>query len=106
MLHELGEYVNIVLKIVSLVLKLKSMFSPTKSNRPLGRKKLKKNPSRRPRPARRVKLPPPKIFVRVTNDNLYPVFRPAHLRNKRGYLYLSWRDGERVRTHYLGKAKK
>jgi hypothetical protein len=28
----------------------------------------------------------------------------AHLRNKRGYVYLSWRDGGTVRTFYLGKA--
>ncbi len=28
----------------------------------------------------------------------------AHLRNKKGYVYLRWREGKRVRTFYLGKA--
>jgi len=28
----------------------------------------------------------------------------AHLRNRNGYVYLTWRDGERVRSFYLGKA--
>ncbi len=30
--------------------------------------------------------------------------RRAHLRNKGGYVYLCWREGERVRNYYLGKA--
>jgi hypothetical protein len=28
----------------------------------------------------------------------------AHLRNRKGYVYLTWRDGQRVRSFYLGKA--
>ena len=33
-------------------------------------------------------------------------YHRAHLRNRRGYLELCWRDGERVRSFYLGKAAK
>lgn len=28
----------------------------------------------------------------------------AHLRNKKGYVYLQWRDGDEIRSFYLGKA--
>src|SRR5882762_4955874 len=49
---------------------------------------------------------PPEIFVKCV-DREKPWRDPyarAHLRNKHGYVYLTWRDGQRVRTFYLGKA--
>lgn len=49
--------------------------------------------------------PPPEIFVKsVQHDTWHAPFCRAHLRNKKGYIYLQWRDGERVRSLYLGKA--
>lgn len=61
--------------------------------------------------ARRVE--PPKIFVLVGFDAVMRSgiymgnegrYARAHLRNKRGYVYLCWREGERVKNYYLGKA--
>jgi hypothetical protein len=49
-------------------------------------------------------VPPPEIFVKTTPGDLFPRYAAAHLRNKAGYVYLTWRDGERVRSFYLGKA--
>ncbi len=49
---------------------------------------------------------PPEIFVKCV-DRQHPWRDPyarAHLRNRSGYAYLTWRDGERVRSFYLGKA--
>jgi len=50
----------------------------------------------------------PAIYVRVSekDDGYYSraMYARAHLRNKRGYVYLCWREGERVRNYYLGKA--
>lgn len=70
-----------------------------------------KKGSARPIVARRVKQPAPEIFVRIPrpkSDHYYygsgMTYAAAHLRNKAGYAYLCWREGERVRTFYLGKA--
>ena len=49
---------------------------------------------------------PPEIFVKSL-DREHPWRDPnarAHLRNRSGYVYLTWRDGQRVRSFYLGKA--
>ena len=49
---------------------------------------------------------PPEIFIKCV-DRAHPWRDPyarAHLRNRKGYVYLTWRDGERVRSYYLGKA--
>jgi hypothetical protein len=49
---------------------------------------------------------PPEIFVKCV-DREHPWRDPyarAHLRNRKGYVYLTWRDGQRVRSFYLGKA--
>ena len=66
----------------------------------------RQNDRNRPIEARRTT---PDIWVRVTVSNRswrdYE-YRKAHLRNKAGYLYLSWRDAEGVHSHYLGKAPK
>ena len=48
----------------------------------------------------------PEIFVKAI-DREHPWRDPyarAHLRNRKGYVYLTWRDGAKVRTFYLGKA--
>jgi len=51
---------------------------------------------------------PPEIFVKCV-DRAHPPWRDpydrAHLRNRKGYVYLTWRDGERVRSFYLGKRR-
>lgn len=68
-------------------------------------------PGKRPRArkspaidARRVNAPPA-IFVRLEGKPWYrSTYARAHLRNRKGYVYLSWRDCERVRELYLGKA--
>src|SRR6266403_2122650 len=49
---------------------------------------------------------PLEIFVKCT-DREHPWRDPyarAHLRNRNGYVYLTWRDGSRVRSFYFGKA--
>jgi hypothetical protein len=46
----------------------------------------------------------PEIYVHGEGAFGTVEFRRAHLRNKRGYVYLCWRDGDRVRNFYLGKA--
>lgn len=49
--------------------------------------------------------PAPEIYVRVEGRAYWkPKYARAHLRNKKGYVYLVWRDGERIRELYLGKA--
>ena len=69
--------------------------SPTRRSRP------KKDP-----PRRGVKLP--ELFVRLKGANSWGGSREmaARIRNKGGYLYLQYRDGGKVRSHYLGIAKK
>ena len=77
---------------------------PTKSSAETGARKIKKNGSGRSLAKRRSSIP--EIFVRCA-DRSHPWRNPyarAHLRNKRGYVYLSWRDGGQVRTFYLGRA--
>lgn len=49
---------------------------------------------------------PPEIYVLSAAVSPIPQYRRAHLRNMRGYLVLQWRDGEKVRSFYLGKARK
>lgn len=56
--------------------------------------------------ARRGRVEAPKIFVAVGRNEDGPKYSQAHLRNRGGYLYLSWRDGDRVREFYLGKGRK
>jgi len=55
---------------------------------------------------RRTKLSVPQIFVATKPGPYGPRYAHAHLRNRRGYVYLTWRDGDRVRTFYLGKASR
>jgi hypothetical protein len=52
----------------------------------------------------KAKLAPPEIYVRYKRADGF--FRDClcHLRNKGGYVYLSWREDDRVRSFYLGKA--
>ena len=52
----------------------------------------------------RVKQPIPEIRVKVDRPYQFATYARAYLRNKRGYVYLCWRDGDRVRNFYLGKA--
>jgi hypothetical protein len=49
---------------------------------------------------------PPRIYVALEGKEVWETgrFAEAHLRNKKGYVYLCWRDGDRVRNFYLGKA--
>lgn len=82
------------------------MISPTKKN---DRLKMKKSKSARLKTAiakRRPRPLAPEIYVKLPLDAAGKLYSRAHLRNKRGYLYLSWRDGEKVRTLYLGKRRK
>lgn len=64
----------------------------------------------RQRPKKRPEIPcrrePPEIEVKITTGSTYSGWQrvKAQLRNKRGYIYLCWRDGKTVRTFYLGKA--
>jgi hypothetical protein len=73
--------------------------SPTRPKRPLKSRQELQIP-------RRASPVPPEIFVRILDHSYFSAFRQAHLRNKRGYVYLCWREGKRVRNFYLGKARK
>lgn len=95
---------HLVLEIRNFVIKLRSMTSPTKRLGASRRRATKKLPSYRSIARRRVKPKPPEIFVRSLGLWGMQDYARAHLRNKDGYLYLSWRDGKKIRTHYLGKA--
>jgi hypothetical protein len=104
---------NLVLKSIEIVIKILHVFSPTFCDRGKPMKKLKKKRPRTIGRGRRVKakpLAPPEIYVKTKRGTHYPwdltKFSLAHLRIKAGYLYLCWRDQNRVRTYYLGKAKK
>ena len=46
----------------------------------------------------------PEIFVKTADLPCGDNFSRAHLRNKGGYIYLCWQDGERVRNYYLGQS--
>jgi len=50
----------------------------------------------------------PEIFVKEEQGSGFrPIgFARAHLRNRNGYVYLTWRDGTRVRSFYLGKTSR
>jgi hypothetical protein len=77
---------------------------PTNRDRGRGRPKGQKKARRAIAAARRVS-PPPVIYVATKPESYYlKDLSRAHLRNKRGYVYLAWRDGDRVRNFYLGKA--
>jgi hypothetical protein len=52
----------------------------------------------------KAKLAPPEIYVKCVQEFSADHYALAHLRNKQGYVYLSWREGNRVRSFYLGKA--
>jgi hypothetical protein len=49
---------------------------------------------------------PPVIFVCSKQEARERRLHRAHLRYRDGYLYLSWREGKRVRTHYFGRASR
>jgi len=83
--------------------------------------KKRKSPTRPPAPPRAQKSPdsrsrtntPPTIYVETPSPqrpgDQIPTWSArqkarAHLRNKRGYVYLCWREGKRIRNLYLGKA--
>jgi hypothetical protein len=49
----------------------------------------------------------PTIYVLGVNRPGYfagPRYCKAHIRNKKGYVYLQWKDDTEVRSFYLGKA--
>lgn len=64
----------------------------------------RQRPKKRPIGTRRRKAP--EIFVWGVKDKPYAHHGmiKAHLRNKRGYVYLCWRENGTVRNFYLGKA--
>lgn len=72
-------------------------ISPTRAQDPQRRRK---------RPDQACRREKPDIYVRAPRPGTYSglAFVQAHLRNKRGYVYLCWREGQTVRTFYLGKA--
>jgi hypothetical protein len=55
------------------------------------------------RQGRRPKRQAPEIYVRIEQPFDFAHFAKAHLRNKRGYVYLCWRKGRKILTFYLGK---
>jgi hypothetical protein len=56
-------------------------------------------------PERRPKAEIPEIFVKTTNA-MRTEYARAHIRVKGGkYLYLAWKDGDRVRNFYLGQKR-
>lgn len=80
------------------------MTYPTKRKAAAGSARRKKSGRAVPdRKSRAIPAQPPQIFVRTGGSSAHR-FHRAHLRNRKGYVYLSWRDGEKVRTFYLGKA--
>lgn len=80
------------------------MAYPTRRRRPMPPAKRKSTRKKSAIVESRVK-PPPEIYVRVEGRESWRLcYARAHLRNRKGYVYLSWRDGERVRELYLGKA--
>jgi hypothetical protein len=80
------------------------MAYPTKVTAANSSKPVKK---KRPRAiAARRRASPPEIFVKCVDRDApwRDPYARAHLRNRNGYVYLTWRDGQRVRSFYLGKA--
>lgn len=51
----------------------------------------------------------PLFFVKIKTTSQYGYereeFAAAHLRNRKGYMYLVWRMGKRVCSYYVGKRK-
>ncbi len=80
--------------------------SPTNARIRAGSRRGRKTAARRSAGPRREQQTPPEIYVRSGEGQWSGRYHRAHLRNRRGYLELCWRDGERVRTFYLGKAAK
>jgi hypothetical protein len=82
----------------------KNRLSPTRP----GDRRIRKNGrarARRAAIAKRGPRPQPEIFVACRNKASWKsAYAKAHLRNRKGYVYLCWRDGEEFRTFYLGKA--
>lgn len=78
--------------------------SPTKRKRPRTAPRGKKNGRAAIAKARRVI--PPGIYIEIPGGNWQTGrgMAHAHIRNKRGYVYLAWREGDRVKNFYLGKA--
>jgi hypothetical protein len=63
--------------------------------------KSKKRPIAEGRPKAEI----PEIFVKTTNA-MRAEYARAHIRIKGGkYLYLAWKDGDRVRNFYLGQKR-
>jgi hypothetical protein len=54
----------------------------------------------------RTKQPEPDIYVSAPGRFGFPSYHKASLRNSKGYLILQWREGEKVRSYYLGKARR
>lgn len=76
---------------------------PRKTDSPT-RNKENSSSKKQLRAPRRSKPAPPLIFIERSVNGYRHHMSRAHLRNKRGYVYLCWREGKRVRTFYLGKA--
>lgn len=53
----------------------------------------------------RVKLNPEIFVMRVHRGRYDKLYARAHLRNKKGDVFLCWKDGNRVRNFYLGRRK-
>jgi hypothetical protein len=72
---------------------------------PIGRKLSRKSSSAIATAAREK---PPTIFVAIPQADSWRPFRyvPARWRIKRGYVHLQWREGKKVKTWYIGKAKR
>src|SRR5258707_414077 len=50
--------------------------------------------------------PTPKFFAERTEPGPYGrLYARVHLRNKRGDVYLVWKDGNKVRSFYVGRRK-
>jgi hypothetical protein len=78
--------------------------SPTRRQRSSEPQKARAKKTRLSIAKRRATPLNPEIYVRGESAFGMVEFKRAHLRNKRGYVYLCWREGDRVRNFYLGKA--
>ena len=56
--------------------------------------------------SRRVKLPELYVGIAKSRNRYSDPYVRARIVEKRGYVYLTYREGKTVRTHYLGKAPK
>lgn len=74
-----------------------------RNNSPTPKKELKRSQIPNSAPSRA--SAPPTILIETQPGSFpLPGQHRAHLRNKRGYVYLCWREGRKVRSFYLGKA--